>query len=222
MIIVSPRSSFNMSEIGVGSRVRRGPDWPAGFILDLHNRVPGTGTVIKVCEVSGMPWCDVKWDSGFQTSYQKTDLQLSDDVESKVTENAAMQQDIKKLMGNKETSDFMVVCGGEEFPCHRAILYARSTTFRRGVVSSMEEGTAHRWTIDNAEPAAVRDMIEYIYTGEMPAEGVKERAAGLLDLATEYDLPRLGDVCKNSLIGSLSVDSAVRTLVLMDRSGEDK
>jgi hypothetical protein len=219
-----------MSAIPLGARVRRGPAWPDWSTLDMKFGVPAEGTVYKIELVEGGPYYSVKWDNGNKGSgfidsiqlYEETEHQrwsrLSRLGEHKVAEKAEVHKDIKKLLGSKETSNFMVVCGGEEMPCHRAILWARSEAFRGGVVSVMTEGIAARWTVEGAEPAAVRDMITYIYTGEVPAESLNERAGELLDLATQYVLPGLAADCKRNLLGGLSVDSAVRTLVLMDRS----
>jgi hypothetical protein len=203
--------------------VRRGPAWPAWAMdEDETDGVPGEGAVYKIELLEGRPYYGVQWDSGHEGNGYIDQLQLCEAVtqetEHEVAEKAEMQKDIKKLLGSKETSDFMVVCGGEEIPCHRAILWARSAAFRGGVVSVMVEGTAARWTVEGAEPAAVRDMISYIYTGEVPAESLEERAGGLLDLATQYVLPGLAAACKRNLLAGLDVDSAVRTLVLMDRS----
>ena len=62
-----------------------------------------------------------------------------------------------------------------------------------------------RWIVEDAEPAAVRDMIGYIYTGEVSPEGfekhqrLRSRADGYLDQRTLSDTQLLEQV--HELIG---------------------
>ena len=80
----------------------------------------------------------------------------------------------------------------------------------------------HRWTMrdaegDDAEPLAVRDMLEYIYTSRIPRDGTKERPGDLLDLAMQYQLPALGEACKESIIEGLTPQNAVVSLIQLDK-----
>ena len=84
----------------------------------------------------------------------------------------------------------------------------------------------NRWTMrdaegDDAEPLAVRDMLEYIYTSRISKDGIKERPGDLLDLAMQYQLPDLGEACKEAIIEGLTPQNAVVSLIQLDKySGE--
>jgi hypothetical protein len=161
-----------MSAFTVGSRVRRGKD---------------KGTVTW-SDMQWEPVLCVKWDGSgeddYHAPYRATELQIivadaGQEAKKEVAEEAEMlQKDIGRLLGSKETSDFTVVCGDEEMPCHRAILWARSAAFRTGVVSDLAEGTANRWTIEGAEPAAVRLMLDYITPARRPLRAWRARPGG--------------------------------------------
>ena len=132
--------------------------------------------------------------------------------------------DISRLLESAcETGDFMLTCRGEEFPCHRAILSARSPTFASGISSSMAEAGG-RWTMkddegDEADPLAVRDVLHFIYTGDIPKEATRDRAREVLDLAMQYQLAELAEVCKEAIVEGLSTTNAVISLIQLDKYG---
>ena len=70
---------------------------------------------------------------------------------------------------------------------------------------------------DDAEPVAVRDMLEFIYTSRIPRDGIKERPGDLLDLAMQYQLPALGEACKEAIIEGLTPQNAVVSLIQLDK-----
>ena len=55
-----------------------------------------------------------------------------------------LASDLASLLTSPLTKDYMVVCQGEEFPCHRAVLEARSDTFKGGLNEGMMEGAQGR------------------------------------------------------------------------------
>ena len=66
--------------------------------------------------------------------------------------------------------------------------------------------------------AAVRDMLSYIYTGDLP-QGLQERATvtELLQLASLYQLHELQEAARLQIVSQLSKDNAVRILVELDK-----
>ena len=70
---------------------------------------------------------------------------------------AIFSKQMGSLFSQAETADMTVSCQGEEVPCHRAILMARSPTFARGLTTSWKEGGQARWEVREAAPGAVRD-----------------------------------------------------------------
>ena len=66
----------------------------------------------------------------------------------------------------------MLVCQGEELPCHRTILMASCPTLAQGVLSA--EG---KWVMRNSEGKEVNSAVvrDPLYTGDIP-KGLGERA----------------------------------------------
>ena len=55
-----------------------------------------------------------------------------------------LASDFSSLLTSPLTKDYVVVCQGEEFSCHRAVLEARSDTFKGGLNKGMMEGAQGR------------------------------------------------------------------------------
>jgi len=125
---------------------------------------------------------------------------------------------IAKLQGVPDSSDITVECQGKEFPCHRSILGARSPTFAEGLASGWKEAIGRKWEVKEADPAAVKDMLTFIYSSNIPEEGIKERAGELLNLARLYHLPELAVACRKALLKGLTAGNAVRTLIQLDQA----
>jgi len=125
---------------------------------------------------------------------------------------------IAKLQGVPDSSDITVECQGEEFPCHRSILGARSPTFAEGLATRWNKTIRRKWEVKEADPAAVKDMLTFIYSSDIPEEGIKERAGELLNLARFYHLPELAVACRKALLKDLTVGNAVRNLIQLDQA----
>ena len=88
-----------------------------------------------------------------------------------------------------------------------------------GLAANMSEETSNRWTVNNSNPEAVKDMLHYLYTGEI--RGVETRPTELLHLASFYRLPELEMASKEELVRGLTAENAVETLVNMDKYAPD-
>merc|ERR1719319_1356201 len=125
---------------------------------------------------------------------------------------------IAKLQGVPDSSDITVECQGEEFPCHQSILGARSPTFAEGLATRWNKTIRRTWEVKEADPAAVKDMLTFIYSSDIPEDGIKERAGELLNLARLYHLPELAVACRKALLKGLTAGNAVRTLIQLDQA----
>jgi hypothetical protein len=72
--------------------------------------------------------------------------------------------------------------------------------------------------VKDAEAAAVKAMIAFMYTGDIPEEAVKETPVELLGLATKYHLPELAEACREAVVAALTPENAVTSLIQLDRS----
>jgi speckle-type POZ protein len=127
-----------------------------------------------------------------------------------------LAKDVGKLLGEEATTNYMVECEGLQFPCHRAVLAARSSTFANGFQSGLVEGVLQRWVVKDADPADVKGMLAFIYTSNIP-KAVEQRPVELLDLAMKYDLPDLALACRKAVVAGLTYENAVRSLIELDK-----
>jgi len=75
-----------------------------------------------------------------------------------------------------------------------------------------------RWPVTGAGPAATRAMLDFLQGGEIPGRrNMEVMARDLLHLATFYQLPDLQEAAKKALLRTLTVDTAVATLVMLDQ-----
>ena len=70
--------------------------------------------------------------------------------------------------------------------------------------------------IKDASPDNVKDMLDYIYTGQIP-DDIEENCGEILYLAAKYQLPELVKACEVALLNSLCEGNSLATLVIIDR-----
>jgi len=133
------------------------------------------------------------------------------------TEIDALRQlsdNFSNLLCDEQFSDFLIVCGEENFSCHRNVLASRSPYFRALFNSRMDEYKTGKLDIVDMDSDTVRDVITYIYTSQV--HDLESKAHELLAAADRYDLPGLKKSCENSLISYLSQDTVLDLFVLAD------
>ena len=85
-------------------------------------------------------------------------------------------------------ADFTIICGDQEFKCHRLILASRSTVFKTMILNdNFVEHRENSITIENSSPDTVEAMLEFISKGVVP-RNIENKAIDLIDLADRYDL----------------------------------
>ena len=139
---------------------------------------------------------------------------------------------------SKLLEDFTLICKDQEWPCHKAMLQARSTVFKQGIEFNEGQGlpeASTEYEIKDSNPLAVNLMLSHIY-GWGPISKmdniyidsivVKEGLPSpedLLHLANYFNLPELVKICKEGLIWRMTPKNAVETLVNIDKHvSEDK
>eukprot|EP00090_Calanus_glacialis_P014812 TRINITY_DN23677_c0_g1_i1.p1 TRINITY_DN23677_c0_g1~~TRINITY_DN23677_c0_g1_i1.p1 ORF type:complete len:253 (-),score=38.26 TRINITY_DN23677_c0_g1_i1:468-1226(-) len=81
---------------------------------------------------------------------------------------AMMKEQMKNIRKSEENSDVIIVCDGKEFKCHRNILCARSVVFNNMLQGNTSENLINKITIRDSSAEAVDEMLNYIYTGDLP------------------------------------------------------
>ena len=123
--------------------------------------------------------------------------------------------DIASIQTTGLDADFTLVCDHQEFPCHRAILRARSEVFAKTLTHETQEKEENRFIVHDSSPVAVDALLTHLYTGAIPTD-LDDMTVEILQLAEFFQLQELREECRLSLLRNLSVDNAVSTLVHVD------
>ena len=70
--------------------------------------------------------------------------------------------DIGNMLTDTDTSDFVLICQGEEMKAHKLILCARSPVFRAMLQSKMSENATGEVKIDDVDKEVLKEMLRYI------------------------------------------------------------
>ena len=122
-----------------------------------------------------------------------------------------------KLFNNKTSSDAKIMCGNEEFFCHKIILSVRSPVFEAMFQTDMIENNREVVLIQDIKPEVVKEMLHFIYTGVVSTENVMDEIGkDLLSAADQYQLEILKSKCEEKLCSSLEVSNSIELLVLAE------
>lgn len=112
--------------------------------------------------------------------------------------------ELAKALGNLlkhgELSDVILCSGDCEIKAHRAILAARSPVFKAMFNHDLEETKTGRVELEDEEPAVIREMLEFIYTGktsfqDKKQDDIMQLALRLYTAAEKFNIRGLKTVC---------------------------
>ncbi|KIX97149.1 uncharacterized protein Z520_07263 [Fonsecaea multimorphosa CBS 102226] len=76
-----------------------------------------------------------------------------------------------QLMQSGDFSDLKFLCNGEEFKVHKAIVCTQSPVIKAATEGSFEESRTNVIKMDNFDPRVVRQLVQFIYTGDYEVDG---------------------------------------------------
>ena len=120
-----------------------------------------------------------------------------------------LQQDMLNLLNEGQFSDFKLKCGEVEFPCHKAILAARSPTLAQALEGHPEAGEQE---IEDFQSDTVKQALEFIYSGTLSGEADQD----LLRLALYLKNKDLIKACERSLAKTVTSANVFDLLDLAD------
>ncbi|XP_008545845.2 speckle-type POZ protein [Microplitis demolitor] len=126
-----------------------------------------------------------------------------------------MADDFKKIFDSKIGNDVILKVKDQVFEAHKIVLMARSPVFLTMFSSEMIENKEYKVNIPDIDPDIFKYLLEFIYTDDV--SNLDAVAEDLLEVADRYMLDSLKDRCAESLCHSLTVDNAVKLLILADR-----
>jgi len=125
---------------------------------------------------------------------------------------------MKNIFEMKNFSDVVLKCNGQDFPCHKVVLSARSDVFKAMLENEMKEAHDNVIAIIDSSPEIVTMMVEHIYTGKIPeVVKLKQLAPEILHIAVKYNLPSLVSVCEDTMLNELKSANAIKTFIYVDR-----
>ncbi len=117
-----------------------------------------------------------------------------------------------------DLTDFTLLCGGQQFPCFRVLLAARSSVFRAMFShASVKENVDRVVEISDVDADTMQKVLQFVYTDTISGLLGNDNGDGLIKLyraADKYDLPELKSLCEARLVASLAVDNSATYLTL--------
>jgi len=137
-------------------------------------------------------------------------------VDDYLNPRQCMAKDIKSAFQDEKHSDFLVSVAGKEFKCHKIILSTRSEYFKVMLAGDNQETQTNKLEVISDVPAkTVKDVLQYMYTGEFPP--ADDLNVYLLHLADMYLLEELKKACVKELLSCLDISTCISTFVMVDR-----
>ncbi|XP_061886377.1 kelch-like protein 7 [Entelurus aequoreus] len=110
--------------------------------------------------------------------------------------------------------DVVLVVKGKHFPAHKVVLAATSQFFNIMFTRSMKESKSREVELQSAEPEVTELMLQFIYTAETSVK--RSNAMSLLDVANQYQIEPLKNICEEFLKGQLDATNCLGFLSLAD------
>ena len=123
-------------------------------------------------------------------------------------------KDFQDLFKNMKHSDVTFNVRDQQIKAHKNILVARSPVFAAMFEHPSTENLTGVVEVLDIEPEVFKELLRYIYTGEVPLERMDAVAAGLLAAADKYLLEKLKKACADHLINQMSPENCVKLLSL--------
>ena len=106
---------------------------------------------------------------------------------------------MERLYKNMERCDFALVFDGAEVPCHKIILASASPYFEALVENNHKEAIEGKANIQFTADMG-KGLVQFIYTGEVLEDLLKEQPSAFLAMGEMFDLQDLKDLAETELL----------------------
>lgn len=110
----------------------------------------------------------------------------------------------------KDLCDFVMKVEDKEFHVHKFALAANSPVFAALFVNEAKHARDNDMTITDASPQVVKEMLRYMYTGNV--NNIQDLAGDLLKIAHKYSLDGLVKMCASHLKKRINVSNVMSML----------
>jgi speckle-type POZ protein len=122
---------------------------------------------------------------------------------------------LSKLLDTPSLSDVTFVVKNEKISAHSAIVVSGSPVICAMLEKcNFKEGQTKTVKIDDFDPPVFKEMLRYLYTGKAPKLSEDDMTEPLFLAANKYQIEELKDLCEQSLIAKLNVQTVVHYLVV--------
>ena len=171
-------------------------------ILDKSNDLLVNGALTIYCEIE---------------TYEIREFlsgQSARNVSQQLNGKEELVKDFEKLFENVELSDVTFNVCSQQFPAHKLILVTRSQVFAAMFQHPSKEKLSGVVDVPDIEPNVFKELLRYMYKGEVPLNRMDEVAIGLLAAADKYLLENLKKICEDHLINQMSPENCIKLLSL--------
>lgn len=165
-----------------------------------------------------IPYVNIQ-DISISSKDKEEALSENDDKMKDLSEDTlvGLAMDMRDLLIHSDLSDAVITNGNHAVKVHAAILSARSPVFRKVFT---DPSHSRVFTIQQASAAGLEDMLSFIYSSIIKIKDM-DRAEELYELANEYEIPDLREVC-SLYMSNCTVDCVLGILILADKHQDDK
>ena len=122
---------------------------------------------------------------------------------------------LSNLLDTQSMADVTFVVKNEKIGAHSAIVVSASPVIRVMLAEDeFKEVHAKTVQVDDIEPVVFKEMLRYIYTGKAPKLIEDTMTEPTFLAAHKYQIEALKDLCEQSLIAKLNLETVVHYLVL--------
>ena len=118
---------------------------------------------------------------------------------------------LSNLLSSGKGSDVDFIVQNNKISTHSFILKGGSSVFAAMFEHDKTESSSRTVVVDDIEPVVFRQMLQYLYTGNL---GPKMSIESLFIAADKYQVDKLKDLCSSFLFDDIKVENAVSHLVL--------
>ncbi|XP_035207459.1 uncharacterized protein LOC118182246 [Stegodyphus dumicola] len=204
-------------------RVQSGKKVKKNFCMKLHSRVPDIDNVDKE-KLSRRAKYLQRMRELLRICCEAWIRELTEAEEKSVQTLPTfckLSRDIHAMYQKQDHFDLIVICKDVEIPAHKCILSARSPVFAKMFQHATSENSDNRIVITDIEPDVFEELLQFLYCGKINPS-TYSKAHDLYYAAEKYFVSDLKDLCRDFITSSLSVTSAVETLILADRHKDEE
>jgi hypothetical protein len=127
---------------------------------------------------------------------------------------ANVLENLGRLLKDATGSDVNFIAQGEVISAHTLIIKGGSPVLAAMFQHDMTESSSRSVVIKDLEPKVFRQLLHYLYTGDAPKIEDEDITESLFIASDKYQIDSLKDWCELVLSKKISVDCAVRYLIL--------